>query len=171
MLGLGFRIDHHIVPCHLLAGISGDSSHHGGGGGLGDCFGLTNGLALIYIVQHIELLLNVSAGGLGQIGRDRRSSAIGVVTAIGMAFLEDKVVPDPVEAVDDLSAHRVNMQAVTVVVVDDEEIVHIAGGPSASASEADGRDGRAAAEPVGHVDIMDVLLDEVIAGEGDPVLP
>ena len=88
-----------------------------------------------------------------------------------MAFLEDEVVTDPVVAADDLAAHRVNVQAVAVVVVDAEEIVHIAGGPSASASEADDTDGRAAAEPVGHVDIVDVLFDEVVAGESDPVLP
>jgi len=71
MLGLGFRIDHHIVPGDLLAGVGGDSAHHGGGARFRHGFGLIDRLALIDMIQGIDLLLDMSTGGLGQVRRYR----------------------------------------------------------------------------------------------------
>ncbi len=63
------------------------------------------------------------------------------------------------------------MHAVAVVVVHAEEVVHVAGIPPGSPPEAHRAYRRMAAEPVGDVDVVDMLLDNVVARERQPVLP
>ena len=171
VFGLSRRVGHNLAPGHLLARVGGDSPHYSGCARLGDRLSLVHGLALIDIIERIDLLLNMAARGLRQVCGNRGVAALGEVPAVGAALLIYEVVPGPVIAAVDLAAHRVYMHAVAVVVVDAEEVVHIARVASSAAAEANGAHGRAVAEPVGDVDVVDVLLDEVVAGERNPVLP
>ena len=73
--------------------------------------------------------------------------------------------------IGDLAALAVNMDGITEVVIDAEEVEHVARVAPGAATEAEGADGRTAQEPDGDVDVMDVLLDDVVAGELRKVHP
>ena len=74
-------------------------------------------------------------------------------------------------SIGDLAALAVDMDGITEVEVDAEEVEHITGVAPGATAEAEGADGRTAQEPDGDVDVMDVLLDDVVAGELRKVHP
>jgi hypothetical protein len=65
----------------------------------------------------------------------------------------------------------VDVHVVAEVVIDAEEIEHVAGFAARAATEADGGDRQAAEEPDGDIEVVDVLLDDVVAGKLGEVEP
>jgi len=171
MLRPNVRVLHDFFPGDLLAGVGGDATQDSRGRGLGYGPRLVKRPALVDIIERIDLLLNMTARPPGQIGRDRRFPRLWVVAPVRSALFVNEIVPGPVPAAVDLAAHRVDMHAVAVVVVHAEEVIHIAGAASCTTTEADRADRRSAAEPVRDVDVMDMLFDEMVARQRDPVLP
>ena len=70
----------------------------------------------------------------------------------------------------DLPAHAVHDHVVAVVQIDAEEVVLVAALPAGPPAEAQRLHRRPADEPVGHIQIVDVLLHNVVAGHhAEPV--
>ena len=86
------------------------------------------------------------------------------------AFRTDDLFADPREAAFDLAAHAVHDHIVAVVKIDAEEVVLVAALSSRPSAETE-RQGRGPADkPVGDVQVVDVLLDDVVAGHhAEPV--
>ena len=70
-----------------------------------------------------------------------------------------------------LAALAVDVDVVAEVVIDAEEVEHVAGFAAGAATEADRGDRQAAEEPDGDVEVVDVLLDDVVAGHFGEVEP
>ena len=78
---------------------------------------------------------------------------------------------DAAIASGNLAAQAVDVNALAVIVVHAEEIILIARGPAQPRADADGRERWPSDEPVGDINVVDVLLDDVVAGHLRPVHP
>jgi len=65
----------------------------------------------------------------------------------------------------------VDVDGITEVKIDAKEVEHVAGVATGAATEPEGADRRTAQEPDGNVDVVDVLLDDVVARKLGKVHP
>ena len=80
-------------------------------------------------------------------------------------------LPDPTVSPCHLAALAVDVDAIAVVVIDAEEIVLVARDPTGASAHADGGDRGATDEPIGYIEIVDVLFHDVVARHFDEVDP
>ena len=97
-----------------------------------------------------------------------------VPAAVEGAVRSCDVLRDVVLAALDLTAHAHDVDVVGELVIDGELIVALAllglAGPL-SAAHSHGPDRRSTDGPAGHVEVVNVLLDDVVAAEPDEVVP
>ena len=79
---------------------------------------------------------------------------------------------DSIVTSGNLSALAVDVDSVSIIKIDAEEVVLVSGLATCPPTKTDCRDGRPSDEPIGDIEVVDVLFDDVIArelGEVEPI--
>ena len=161
-----------VVELHHLASVGGDAPHDDREIGLGDLAGVIDRLAVVGATDEVDMLLDHGVVGIELDGRD-----IDLLLAEHLAGSKTgtrrsgEELADATGGTGDLAALAVDADAVAEIVVDAEEVEHVASLASGASAETEGAHGRAAEEPDGDVDVMDVLLDDMVAGKLREVEP
>ena len=158
-----------VRPADNLARVGRDAAHDRHQRGLGHVAGLVQRLALANALDQVAMLLDVGAALLFELGHgDLLAHELAV--APDRALRAEELLADLVIAALDLPAHAVHDHVVAVVQIDAEEVVLVAALPAGPPAKAQGLHRRPADEPVGHIQIVDVLLHNVVAGHhAEPV--
>ena len=168
-----------LFPGDPLAGVGGHAAHDGGQVALGGGLQLVVGLALADRGDEVDVLLDVRVDVLGALVAPGRVLAPGAQRPLGVGQVDpalgaDHVLADVVVAAGDLAGHRQHLHAARVLEVDREVVVDVAEGridPLLAAAHAHRRHRRLADGPLEHVDVVDVLLDDVVARQPGEVQP
>ena len=161
-----------VVELHQFAGIGGDAPHDHGEVGLGDLACIVEGLAVEGAPDEVDMLLDHGVVGIELDGGD-----FDLLLAEHLARAEagtgraGEELAHTARGAGDLAALAMDAHAIAEVIIHAEEVEHVAGVATGPAAEAEGADRRAAQEPDGDVDVMDMLFDDVVTGELGEVEP
>ena len=167
---------HCLVPGDFLAAVGGFAAEDGGEGAFGDVLGLVDGLAFADAGDEVLVFLFVGVDGLFRWKRHLSPS-------LGSMMLAQLLVPlvptthSPTMSLQPLIWRAwLNIVMPFGIFVLDGEVVEdvavaLAAAGLAAAEGGDGFDGVRADDPVHDVEVVDVLLDDVIAGEPGEVVP
>src|SRR5262249_3894719 len=140
---------------------------------LGDLLQLVDRLARGDALEQVDMLLDVRI----DLAFDADAVSVGAgeaEVAVPRPLRADERLGDVVGAALDLPGHAQGVDSVREFVIDGEVVVALAALGllmDLAAAHADGLDRVRAQRPEGDVQVMDVLLDDVVAAEPEEVVP
>ena len=103
----------------------------------------------------MNLLLHIRALSSGDIRWDGRILRFWKVTAVGVTFLVNEIVSDPVPATVNVPTHGVDVNAIAKVIVNAEEVVLVTSRSASTEAKSNGADRRSPHKPTSEVNLMD----------------